>query len=467
MKEEGKGDDGVPVFRATRWQPFEISIVSVPADAGIGVGRSEEIEVEEETKETVEVAETVAETPVAPVAETEVKELDTTNSAPIVEDEKKPLIDDEKGYGKEDDEDEDEEEKSKAIITIKEEKKMETIVNPAPILNEKEARKWSFVNAINSIINKDNSFEKEVSQDLAKRHGLAPQGILVPMEGVYSRTEQNVTTAGQGGNLVATELLSGSFIDKLMNSMLMKDLGAKVLTGLQGNIAIPRKTANTTAYWVAESGDVTGSIATFDQVAMSPKTVGAYVDASRKLLLQSSISADQLIKDDLASTLAIAIDLAALNGLGSSNQPTGIMRTSGIGSLNWTTASTPTFAKFVDLESEVSTDNALMGNLAYVTSAAFAGTCKQTVKVSGYPQYIMENGEINGYRVGVTNQMPASAALFGNFNDLIIGMWGMLDLNVDTATLSKSGSVRIVGLQDVDVAVRHPESFAKCVNVGS
>ena len=43
--------------------------------------------------------------------------------------------------------------------------------------------------------------------------------------------------------------------------------------------------------------------------------------------------------------------------------------------------------------------------------------------------------------------------LFGDFSGLFVGLHSALDLIVDTSTNSKSGGLRLVGLQDVSVGV--------------
>jgi HK97 family phage major capsid protein len=245
-----------------------------------------------------------------------------------------------------------------------------------------------------------------------------------------------------------------------------------MLTGLVGNIAIPRQTGGATAYWVAESGAPTESAQAFDQVTMSPKTVGAFSDISRKLLLQSSIDIESFVRRDLATVLGLAIDLAGINGSGASNQPTGVLNVSGIGSVaGGTNGLAPTFAHIVELETDVAVANADIGSLGYMTNAAVRGKLKTTEKASSTGQFVWEGGELNGYRAKVSNQVPSnltkgtssgvcSAIIFGNWADLIIGMWGGLDLMVDPYTGSTAGTVRVVALQDVDVAVRHAESFS-------
>ena len=194
-------------------------------------------------------------------------------------------------------------------------------------------------------------------------------------------------------------------------------------------------------------------------VTMSPKTVGVHTDVTRQLMLQSSLDVENLIRDDLAKSMAIAIDDGALEGSGSSGNPRGITNTSGINTVSLSSAAAPTFAEMVSIETAVAVDNALVGDLAYIINPTNFGTLKTTAKDSGSGLFVAENGQVNGYPVVVSNQLSANNYVFGNFNDLLIGFFGGLDITVDPFTNSTSGTVRIVALQSVDVAVRHAVSF--------
>ena len=178
---------------------------------------------------------------------------------------------------------------------------------------------------------------------------------------------------------------------------------------------------------------------------------------------------------DLATTLALGIQQAAINGSGASNQPLGILGTSGIGSVvGGTNGLAPTWDHIVDLETAVAVANADVGTLGYLTNAKVRGKLKKTfVDSPGSGERVWQQGDapLNGYRAGVTNAVPSnldkgtandlcSAILFGNWADLIIGMWGGLDLLVDPYTGGAAGTVRVIVHQDVDVAVRHAESFS-------
>ena len=279
--------------------------------------------------------------------------------------------------------------------------------------------------------------------------------------------DMTVGTATAGGHTVATDLMSNATIELLRNRSVTAALGARSLSGLVGNVAIPRQTSGATSYWLAENGAPTESQPAFDQLALSPKTVGAYVDVSRRLMKQSSLDIENFIRADLAMNLASAIDLAAIAGTGASNQPLGVLNTTGIstpsGALNWSTlVALETASASANSENE-----AFRG---YLVNPAQLTALKTTLKAAGLAGYLMDGvsipdspfrGEIGGIRVAVSNQMTAGKIAYaGDWSDLAIASWGVLDINIDTATHSNTGGVRIVAMQEVDIAIRHPAAFS-------
>ena len=471
-EETDEGTEHKPVYRVKDWEPYEISMVSVPADDSVGAGRQAAnlIEVNEENsmpKETEQSTVTETTERAQPVIDVKVEieqirkaellrinEIQSIGSKRGLDSLAKTFIDNGKSL----------DEFRAAVLDSMPEPKAAPSADDAEIgLTDREARSFSFVRALNALANPNNAafqraagFEFEVSAAVAERMGNTPKGLYVPLDVM----RRDLTVAGSAGNTVSTNVMAGSFIETLENAMVTKALGATILRDLVGNVAIPRMTAGSTAYWVAENGDITESDQTFDQVTLSPKTVGAMTEISRKTLLQSSLDIEALIRNELAMRLALAIDSKAVTGDGTSNTPTGIMSTSGIGSKTFAALGAPTFGEVVDVESQVSIDNALMGSLSYLTTAAMAGGMKQKAKDAGSGRFVIEDGQANGYPVALSNTVTANSLLFGNWADLLIGFWGGLDVNVDTSTGSASGRVRVVSLQDVDVAVRHAQSFA-------
>lgn len=477
MQLDGKSGDE-EIYRATDWEPLEVSIVSVPADASVGIGRAaagDEYEIEiirpkaDERKIMEHVEAPVAAPAAAPVIDTRAIENDVRSK-------EMKRISDLESLGNQFAKHGGAELARAAIQSGKSVGDLQaqilervgtklTETSGDVGLSEKEVRQFSFVRAIHALANPTDkaaqsaaAFEREVSEAAAQRAGKTAQGLMVPAE--VLRRDLNVGTATAGGNLVATDLLSGSFIELLRNRSVAIRAGATSMNGLVGNIAIPKQTGAATAYWVAESGAPTESQQTIGQVTMSPKTVGAFTDFSRRLMLQSSIDVENMVRNDLALVIALAIDSAAFYGTAANNQPRGLKNQTGINTVD-PVAATPTFAEIVAMESAVAADNADIGNMAYVVNAAMRGALKSAVKFgAGTSDTIWEPGNtVNGYRTEVSNQIETNDVWFGNFADLMIGFWSGLDLMVDPYSNSTSGTVRVVALQDVDIAVRNAVSF--------
>ena len=463
MEERSGGD-----FVATSWTPTEVSAVAIPADASVGFGRSLSDSDPEPAASaaitTPPVPEMENTTPDMEVVRAEAVEAERSRIAEVtslcnkhgMEDLGRQLVESGRSINE-----------ARAAVLEKLNVKEEPVnMKAAEIgLTEKESRSFSFLRAINYLANPTDraareaaAFEIEASEAAADKLGRASRGITIPVD--VMRRDLNVGTASAGGNLVETELDSANFIDLLRNASALDQAGATVLTGLSGNVNIPRQSGAATAYWVAESGSPTESQQTIDQVALTPKTCGAFTDFSRKLMIQSSIDVENMVRTDLARVLALEIDRVGLYGSGSSNQPLGLKDTTGVLTEDFS-ANTPTFAEVVALESDVSGANALLGSPVYVMNAAMAGSLKTATKDSGSGQFILQGGEVNGYRAVISNQVASNDLWFGNFSDLIIAYFSGLDLMVDPFTGSTSGTVRVVALQDVDIAARHGASFSR------
>jgi HK97 family phage major capsid protein len=343
-------------------------------------------------------------------------------------------------------------------------------------LSDREVQNYSFLRVIRALINPHDkraqeaaAFEIEASQAAAQRSGAQPKGLFIPPD-VMRRalnTDTSGTAAGDtGGFLIANELMSQSFVDMLRSRTVAMQLG-RPMGGLVGNLDIPRQVGGATGYWIGEGDDATEGSAELDQIGMSPKTVAAYTELTRKMLTQSSLDVEMIARSDLATSLALAIDKAFFYGSGSANQPRGLKNLVGINAIDFGGGASgggvllPTYAEMVQMETEIAADNADAASMAYVVNARMRGHLKTTEKFSGTTgSPVWEPGNtVNGYGAETTNQIATGDVFFGNFADALIGMWGGLDMTIDTATHSKSGATRIVMFQDTDFAFRRVESF--------
>ena len=449
-------------YVAKRWRPMEASLVSIPADVTVGVGRSADIPQEPVLTDIQSKVNIMSEVDIVAI-EAEARKSAHKNAAQIIE------------LGGRHNQSE------MAARAIKEGKTIEEFrgellekigsdraLEKQDIgMTQKEVKRFSLIKAIRAMANpndaraqREAAFEFEVARAAADAYGRTPQGIMLPVD--VLRNWKRDLNSNDDAALFTDDFRGNDFIDVLRNASSVMQAGARMLTGLSGDVKIPKKTAASTAGWIStEGGAASESEMTVGTVSMVPRNLGAFTDLTRQLMLQSSLDVEALIRDDLAQALALAIDKAGLEGTGSSGQPTGILSTSGVNTVTAFAAAVPTFAEVVTLETALAEDNALMGNLAYILPASMYGGLKTKEKATGTAQFVVEPGNtINGYRAIVSNQATAGNLYFGNFSDLLIGMWAGLDILVDPYTSSTSGTVRIVALQTVDVAVRHAVSFA-------
>lgn len=467
--------DGVDIWTITSWEPFEISIVAVPADISVGIGRSldgQKIIAFERTIEMPELQEMNIATPVAPAVDNSHKaaEAERARTRSILEmGEKFGAADLARDAVKDGLAVADFQRSLLDHVNAKVQRPLTEQMKDADIgLTDKEARNFSFMKVIRALAEPTDqsaqraaAFEFEASRAASAKRGKESDKFVIPTD-VLTRalnTSTTGTAAGDtGGNLIATNLLASSFIDILRNRATIMQLGT-VVGGLVGNIDIPKQVAAAQGYWLGEDADSTESSLELGQISMSPKTVAAFSEITRRLMMQSSMDVEAMIRADLATALALTIDTAGYYGTGSDHQPKGVTKYTGINAVNFTNTQ-PTFAELVAMETAIALDNAAVQSMAYVGNAAFRGHAKTTEKFSGTGMTLWEAGNtVNGYRSEITNQIAAGDVVMGNFADLLIGMWGGLDLTVDPYSGSKKGRLRVVVFQDVDFALRRTESF--------
>jgi HK97 family phage major capsid protein/HK97 family phage prohead protease len=471
--EEKRDGDEFATRTYTRWTPFEVSLVAVPADPSVGVGRS-------------------ANAPVIRITTTQEHTVDEQNTASATVEARAEAI---KGIC------------AGAGVSIA---RMDSYIasgksarevgaelmgelaarnqeQAKPVtLTEAEEREYSIVNAINAAATGTRSFELEVSDEIAKSLGRQAQqnAFFMPTTGKAFkgraeeiRTQLSLTAgAGKGGESKFTEF--GSFIEMLRARLVLSRLGVTFLGGLQGAVGFPQQTAAGAFSW---GNDATAPGLSSLSLQSPLRTMDAKVGSSRTtfsrtLLRQSSIGVENLVRNDLLNIHAQGIEIAAINGAGGT-APRGILQTAGIGAVALgTNGAVPTYDSIVNLESEVTQDNADVAAMNYLTTARGRGQLKRTqvfTGTNGVPvwQGGIDGGEMNGYGAYATNNVPSNlvkgssgavchAVIFGAWSQMIVGEWGAAEIMVNPFVAGSPQLIEVSSFQLLDVFVRYPESFA-------
>ena len=304
----------------------------------------------------------------------------------------------------------------------------------------------------------------------AKRNGITARngGILVPTSIFEKRA--TMTTTGAAA-VVPDDYRADQFIGLLRNSLIVRSLGARVLTGLKGDTVIPKATGAATAYWLNEGDALTESGTTYSSIKLEPKTVGALTAFSRNLALQSNPSIEALLRDDISAVVGLAVDKALLHGTAAAKQPVGILNVVGIqtGSL-----ATLSWAAIVALLEKLGLEN--INPNAVVTHAKAATKLQTTLKdsVAG-GEYLMQGGRVAGLPAYVTNQLEAKTGtpdkgrvLVGDFSQMVIGEWGATEVlaNPYAAGYYEKGDVQLRIMHSMDAVVRHPKAFVLAEDMG-
>lgn len=486
-KKVGKAEDGLPIFRVTKWTPYEASFVNVPADTNIGVGRVADTADEgrgdavraavvEPSAVTPKEKEMDAKTIAALMAKAERAHMKAADVSAMIEagkteteianeiaeracayaDElaKKPA--------------QPEPQKKTAIFDGGDERKI--------------VKEYNLLNVIRALA-KDGSpdvgFEREISDQIAKAQHKDARGFYIPeavlVRAITGKTNVTGEIVGNGAATVETSLLASQYIDELVATTVLGAAGVQTVGGLVGDIAIPKGTA-VTAGWIAEKDNATTKTPTFSQVPGTPHTAAANAILSRRLVIQSSLAVQNLVARLIMEAIGRAVEAAAFDGTGTNNQPTGLSATTGVGAVTMT-AGAPTKANLVDFWEKVYTANAAGANMKYIGSPAVKALLCKTLDITtvsngkagdsaaivggvGAGYLCSKDAKVEGFDFLMSALCNSKKLYFGNWAEILMCFWSGVDMIVDPYTYSAKGAWQVTAFQDCDVIVRHPAAFA-------
>lgn len=287
----------------------------------------------------------------------------------------------------------------------------------------------------------------EAGREEMRANGLSYGGqIQIPIE-----SRAAITVSSEGEDTVATNLYN--VMEPLRAKNVMVAAGAKFLTNLTGDVQVPLMSPSNCG-WEGEIAEAKDGAGTFSSVKLSPKRLTCFIDLSKQFLIQDSVGAEELIRQDIIQALNSKIEETILGEAeGDLTKPAGIFSV-----INPSSHTISNFADICNAESDIEDAN-VMGELKYVMSNKAKAALRSMQKSAKTTQLVLENGQIDGTPVLNTSHVKGKKFIYGDWSALAIGQFGALDLVIDNYSQSTRGVVRLVASIYVDAKVLRPEAF--------
>lgn len=520
VRNKETAEDGNAIYTVTSWEPYEVSIVGVPADITVGVGRSSQMtqeqydalkavldtaEVVDSASESEEVAE--ATEPSEPVETDEVKGGDesvevqeivaelTTTVEETGDSTESPLVIDETPVEDVPLENAQVEEKTLDISPIAiEAVESAAVETPQPLaesspaihiqekshmkqnletpvtnvsLSTNETRELSFVGGIEALLQGDNSLLNEVGRDVARSHGIAPRSnaIYIPTNmPLFKSAYRDLTTTNNASALVANQYLT--FEQAVHEQTLVGKLGIQFLDGVANQLVMPRA-GGASGAWVTEGASISDSSGSYTTVTWAPKTYALTVPYTRQLgVLNGQYPAEQIVRQDILDKFLEVTEYGILAGSGSA-QPSGLVWDTNTSQYNVTgSVSLDYFSQMWRTQREAKGGSS---NLSYIVTPRTYSNLLSTAQFTNTGPAIMVNGTVNGFPVYASNHLPTTigttndrhAALFGSYGRVLAAHFGVLEIVKDEYSAGSTGIVKLRGFMYMDSHARQPADIVR------
>ncbi|MGR9942143.1 phage major capsid family protein [Escherichia coli] len=483
----------------TKWAPYELSFVTVPADDTVGLNRSlntitvnlgakrdmtkEQIEEIKEEQESAQVEETpVEENKESEVEETQERQVEENEEDENLEDgkdaEHPESVDDDSSTVREAEEVKEEreaapveEEKTEEVAERSEEDEEEirAIARELNIDDEELKRALAIkdmtpeafrTKALNNITNAQRNNEQIKDSKMEKTFDLN-NVIRSLVDGAALRAASEGNTKATLTAVTDEKLLTESYVEMLLPQSVLGRLGVTVLSGLNAPIAVPKMTASSVDAFgfVDENGAAPESKAQFENVKMAPKTFAGGNPISRQSL-KTVPNIATLITDHINKAVRIKLEQLILSDKDNTRGPKGLVKQLVDGG-RVTKKAAFSYKDFLKEIAALTDAGVPAQAIKFAMSGATAAELESTPKSDrGDAQgFIMENGKIAGYEVVTSGVIPADHIVLGDFSGIMIGEWGGLELDMDDTTYRAQSAIVPRIWVDLDFTVVQPEAL--------
>lgn len=282
---------------------------------------------------------------------------------------------------------------------------------------------------------------RSLMEDSALNYSNEPKSFTIPL--LESRAVLKGGTPGSGAEMMGVNV--AGLLDPIRNSLVLAEAGAQILTELKGEVNVPIY-AGTNAKWKGEGISSEEGAGAFSKVELKPKRITTYIDVDNKWLMLDSSGATEMLMTELGNACASKLESTIFGKeAGTVNQPVGLFLTAP------TVKGTASRDNLLSLEQAITFTDKLRAP-AYITNAKGRDALKRTPKIANSPAYLMESdGSVNGYKALITNNVATGlqgtadeeGIVFGDWSQLVIGIWGASHITIDDVTRALEDETRI------------------------
>ena len=308
-------------------------------------------------------------------------------------------------------------------------------------------------------------YENACSDRIAEEVGRSPRPghLFIPMS-----RDMTAASGPGGGFMIQTDVGPGDIFLQYLHAAFGRILPWLTRLSMVGNASIPSVSGTVTAGWLStESTQLTESQIMFGIAGSTPKTVGAYCEASNTLLKSTSAFAQAILMRTLSRAVAAELIAKLFTGTGASGQIQGLLNQAGIGVVSGTTLA---YAGLLDAIKTVEDLSALVNpeSVGIVIAPDAARLLRAREKATGSGT-IMTANDVAGYPAQVTKATPDGSLVFGEWSQILLLEWGILEVGSDpfgvNSALFTKGLVGIRAIWTVDAVCLHPASFVKVTSI--
>ena len=268
-----------------------------------------------------------------------------------------------------------------------------------------------------------------------------------PEDGVLHRAMAGGADAS-GGYFLST-ILSSQIIDLARKQSVLMLAGAQTVLMDSSELAIVRVLTDPAVGFVAENADIPLVEPTFGRVTFRARKLAAIVSISSELVADSPNAAEE-VRAQLGKVLGLALDLSALSGTGAGEEIVGIFSHEDVQEMS--AVGSPTYDDVLDAVQLVEDQNGIAR--AYLITPNTKNTLSKIKDSAG--NYLVVPAGITELNRFITKQLTDAQAVVGDFSQVLFGVRSDVSIEVSTeggdAWTKDQVSIRIKWRGDAQLA---------------